>query len=148
MLAAILAIALIKDYKIAKYIALAGSLASLALIPFIDSNVVESFTCSPISGVQIAISASTLPLNMLLLLLVLLIGPLVLAYSGGFMDLPSEQRRYYIEMLAFETSMVAFAIAGNFIVLFIAWEFLSLTSYLLIGFWYEKDRRLRLQERR
>jgi NADH-quinone oxidoreductase subunit L len=45
-----------------------------------------------------------------------------------------------VEMLAFEAAMLAFAMAGNFILLFIAWEFLSLMSYLLIGFWHYKER--------
>lgn len=139
LLAAILAVAAIKSHKYAKYFAIAGSLLSLALFPLIDSGT-ENVGWLSIGGVQLPLTASVLPLNYMLLFLVLTIGPLIMIYSAGFMDLPSEQRRYYIEMLAFEAAMLTFAMAGNFIVLFIAWEFLSMTSYLLIGFWYDRDK--------
>ncbi len=139
LLLAILAIALDKSYKNAKYIAIGGSLLSLALFPLVSSGT-ESVGWLSIGGVQFALTASVSALNYMLLALVLTIGPLILIYSSGFMDLPSEQRRYYIEMLAFEAAMLTFAMAGDFIVLFIAWEFLSLTSYLLIGFWYDRDK--------
>ncbi|MDE1855004.1 MAG: NADH-quinone oxidoreductase subunit L [Candidatus Micrarchaeota archaeon] len=139
LLAAILAIAVDKRHDHAKYIAIAGALISLVLFPMADGGI-EGITWFSIGGVQLTITTSVLPLNYLLLSLVLTIGVLILVYSAGFMDLPSEQRRYYIEMLAFEAAMLAFAMAGDFIVLFIAWEFLSLTSYLLIGFWYDRDK--------
>lgn len=131
-------IAASRNYTIAKYAAIAGSLLSLMLFPLASSGT-ESFTWFSIAGVPITLTASLLPLNSLLLLIVLSIGVLIMIYSAGYMDLPSEQRRYYIEMLAFETAMLTFAMAGDFIVLFIAWEFLSLTSYLLIGFWYNRE---------
>ena len=116
LLAAILAVAAIKSHKYAKYFAIAGSLLSLALFPLIDSGT-ENVGWLSIGGVQLPLTASVLPLNYMLLFLVLTIGPLIMIYSAGFMDLPSEQRRYYIEMLAFEAAMLAFAMAGNFIVL-------------------------------
>jgi len=134
-------LAIIADsrYWHAKYLAIGGALASLMLFPLVGTGT-QSFTWFSVGSINITLTFSVLPLNYLLLMLVLSIGLLVLIYSAGFMDLPSEQRRYYIEMLAFEASMLAFAMAGDFIVLFIAWEFLSLTSYLLIGFWYDRDR--------
>ncbi len=141
LLVAIFAIATKRDFANAKYIAFAGSILSLLLFPAIDSGV-NSTNWFTINGTTITITTSVTPLSSLLLLLVLLIGPLIFVYSFGFMTLPSEQRRYYMEMLAFEAAMLSFAMAGDFILLFIAWEFLSLTSYLLIGFWHGRERAL------
>lgn len=134
MAAALLAVAVSRNYRTAKYIALAGSLASLALFPFLSGGT-ASIGWLGIGGAVLDIGLSAAPLNMLLMAIVLLIGPVVLLYSFGFMSVPSEQRRFYLEMLAFEAAMLAFAMSGSFVTLFIAWEFLSVTSYLLIGFW-------------
>ena len=139
LLTAILVIIFDRNLRRAKYVAIAGSVASLALLPFIDAGT-SSFAWFTAGGLQMSIVVSVAPLNYMLLLVVALIGVLVFLYSFEFMSLPTEWKRYYIEMLAFEASMLAFAMAGNFILFFIAWEFLSLTSYLLIGFWHSRDR--------
>ncbi len=134
-----LLVALDSDPERTKYFAIGGAALSLVLFPFIDSGTtsVEWFLAG---GAEITISASITPVSSILLFMVLLVAPLVFVYSAGYMTLPSEQKRYYIEMLAFDTSMLAFAMAGDFILLFMAWEFLSLTSYLLIGFWHSRER--------
>lgn len=139
LLCAIILVAYNKRYAQVKYIAFFGSVASLLLLPIVDTSV-ESFSWFSINGIVITITTVVSPLNYMLLLLVSIIAPLVFAYSFGFIDLPSEQRSFYIELLAFEAAMLTFAMAGDFILLFIAWEFLSLTSYLLIGFWHSRDR--------
>jgi len=139
LLLGIAAIALAKPGQ-AKHIALAMSLVSLLLIPFGTGS--GSFTWLSIGNLSIDFVISTSPLNLMLLSLVAFMAPFVLYYSFGYMVLPSEQKRYYAEMLAFESAMLLFAISGSFVVLFIAWEFLSMTSYLLIGFWYNRERAL------
>jgi NADH-quinone oxidoreductase subunit L len=122
-----------------KYIAFIGSIVSLLLLPAVETGT-ESFNWFSINGVTITVTTAVAPLNYMLLALVAVIAPLVFAYSFGFIDLPSEQKRFYIELLAFEAAMLTFAMAGDFILLFIAWEFLSMTSYLLIGFWNSRER--------
>ena len=133
-----IAIAFFRDIEKLRYIAIAAGAASLALI-LIASYGLTTVPWFSIAGQIINLTISVTPLNMLLLALVLLIGLLVLIYSSGYIKSIQDQRRFYLEMLAFEAAMAAFAISGNFIVLFIAWEFLSLTSYLLIGFIYNKN---------
>jgi NADH-quinone oxidoreductase subunit L len=133
LIVAIAAVAVSKG-RHAKYIALLGSLASLALFPFIVGDA-QSLGWISVGGVALNITTSAAPINSVLLLAVLLVAPAVFLYSFGFMGLPSEQRRFYLEMLAFEAAMLAFAMSGGFVMLFISWEFLSVISYLLIGFW-------------
>lgn len=124
--------------RYARYIALAGALISLALLPLIGYGS-YGITWFSFSGIAIGISSVIAPLNMLLLAVVLVMAPVILFYSFGFMQTLSEQRRFYIEMLAFEAAMLLFAMAGDLVTLFIAWEFLSLLSYLLIGFWHTQE---------
>jgi NADH-quinone oxidoreductase subunit L len=139
LVAAIIAIVADKDRTHARYIAFSASVVSLAMLLLIDSGT-SSIAWFTVSDTEVSIITSVTPLSYILMFVVLIVGALVFAYSLEFMNLPSEWKRYYIELLAFEASMLAFAMAGNFILFFIAWEFLSLTSYLLIGFWHFKER--------
>ncbi len=70
------------------------------------------------------------------------IGVLVTLYSLGY-DNPALGRarvgRYYAELAAFMGAMLGIALADDLILLFVFWEITSLTSYLLIGFWYERE---------
>ena len=134
LLAAIAAISLLKDYSKAKYVAIGGAVVSAVLLPLVSYGS-NTFSWFAIGKLVINLTFSVTPLNLMLLALVSVIAILVLVYSSGYINSPLEQKRYYIEILAFQAAMSVFAVSGNFIVLFIAWEFLSLTSYLLIGFW-------------
>lgn len=131
-------IGIIPSQSMPKYLALIASLASLGLLFLVPYGVynLDWFT---VGNTGIGISSSINPVSMLLLVVVLLVAPIVFLYSLGFMRKPSEQRRFYIEMLAFEAAMLVFAMSGNYITLFIAWEFLSLMSYLLIGFYHQRE---------
>ncbi len=142
ILLGMIAVAFFRDVAKLRYIAIAAGAISLALILFVS----QGLTVVPwlsIAGQTLNLSISVTPLNLLLLSLVLLIGLLVLVYSSGYIKSVFDQRRFYLQMLAFEAAMATFAVSGNFIVLFIAWEFLSLTSYLLIGFLYNKSSAIR-----
>jgi len=70
------------------------------------------------------------------------IGVLVALYSLGY-ETPELGRarvgRYYAELAAFMGAMLGIALADDLILLFVFWEITSLTSYLLIGFWYERE---------
>jgi NADH-quinone oxidoreductase subunit L len=125
-----------------RYIAVAGSAASLLMMPLLELG---NYTLQwlNVDTLSLDITVSLAPLNMLLLFVVLFVGTLILVYSAGFMDVRSEQRRYYSEMLAFEVAMAAFAMSGSFVLTFIAWEFLSLFSYFLIGFWHSREKAAR-----
>jgi NADH-quinone oxidoreductase subunit L len=138
---AIAVIALLNKFsKNIKRIALIGSIIPLLLIPFMLGSIgaLQNIPWFSINGYQFTLTTSLSMLNLILFAMVALIAPFVVIYSLSYMDKPLEDKRYYIEILAFEVAMLAFAISGNFILLFIAWEFLSLTSYLLIGFYDTK----------
>lgn len=122
----------------AKYIALFASLISLVLVLF--ANGTSSISWFSIGKISFDISVSALAINKLLMFLVLTLSPAIFLYSFDFMDMRSEQKRYYIEMLSLETVVLVFAMSSSFVTLLIAWEFLSVVSYLLVGFWYDRER--------
>ncbi len=142
LLAGLIAIILNNKFKrSAAYISIAGSLVSLLIAGYMFAKsipAVHDIKWFSVAGYSINLAITTAHLNMLLLLLVSLIAPLIMWYSLGFMDKQEEQSRFYFEMNLFTASMMLFAVSANFISLFIAWEGLGITSYLLIGFWYKK----------
>ncbi|MEM3839063.1 MAG: proton-conducting transporter membrane subunit [Candidatus Micrarchaeaceae archaeon] len=142
LLAALAALALAKPSRRLWIAAALASFASLIMLHFVaySTYTLQWFSAD---SLDVQIVATVAPFNMALLAIVFFVGGLIYVYSAGYMDTLSEQKRFYIEMLAFQISMSAFAMAGNFILLFIAWEFLSMLSYLLIGFWHTREKAVR-----
>ncbi len=145
LIAALLAFLASDRERIAPYIrhvSLAASLIALLLIVAVFSNVqkVSTLTWFSVSGFSFTISAATYPLNMLLLLLIGIITPLIFYYSYGFINVPSEQSRFYALMNLFAASMLLFAVSYSLVTLFLSWTILGITSYMLIGFWYKKEK--------
>jgi len=75
-------------------------------------------------------------------LLVSGIGTLVGIYALAYLDDLGGSRlgRFYGALTAFMGAMLGVALADDLIVLFVFWELTSLTSFVLIGFWYEDER--------
>ncbi len=135
LLVAILAVAAMRrHYRHVAKIAIAASFVSFIMLFFVKEGTF-AMTWFSVGGYSFQLISAIAPINLLLLFIVAGVGTIVMFYSNGFIRLPTEQRRFFVEMLAFEAAMMGFAMSGNFILLFVAWEFLSLTSYLLIQFW-------------
>src|SRR5437899_1558490 len=78
------------------------------------------------------------PLSWLMLLIVTGVGGLIHIYSYGYMHDDSGMGRYFAGLSLFTFAMIGIVIATNFVQMFIFWELVGLSSYLLIGFWYER----------
>src|SRR5258708_2693879 len=68
------------------------------------------------------------------------VGGLIVTYSVGYMaheDGPS-YARFFTYMDVFIFSMLLLVLAGNFVWLIVGWALVGLSSYLLIGFWYQR----------
>ncbi|MCU0601690.1 MAG: NADH-quinone oxidoreductase subunit L [Desulfobacterales bacterium] len=78
------------------------------------------------------------PLSLLMLAVVAAICFLVQVYSLGYMAGDPGFSRYYAFMSLFAWAMTNLTLAHTLLQLYIFWELVGLSSYLLIGFWYEK----------
>lgn len=79
------------------------------------------------------------PLTVIMLLVVTLISLLVFIYSVGYMAHDPGFSRYFSYLALFTFSMLGLVIANNYFQMFVFWELVGLSSYLLIGFWYQKN---------
>ena len=142
VLAAFTILILRKHTLLVRHIALFASIISflMACTLAVNPPVTQTFIWFQVASYIIPISTTTAALNILLLLIVSGITPLIFTYSLGYLKAPSEQARYYFEMCIFAAAMMLFSISANFIAVFIAWEMLGITSYLLIGFWQYKPK--------
>src|SRR3972149_230304 len=77
-------------------------------------------------------------LTAVLLIVVTTVGMLVHVYSIGYMAHAPGRWRFFAYLNLFMFSMLPLVLAGNFMLLFAAWELVGLCSYLLIGFWYPR----------
>jgi NADH-quinone oxidoreductase subunit L len=73
-----------------------------------------------------------------MLLIVTIVASCVHIYSVGYMKDDPRYSRYFAYLSLFCFSMLGLVLANNFFMIFIFWELVGLTSYLLIGFWFEK----------
>ena len=78
------------------------------------------------------------PTSLLMLTTVALISFLIQVYSLGYMADDPGFSRYYAFLSLFVWAMMCLALAPNLFQLYIFWELVGLSSYFLIGFWYEK----------
>lgn len=78
------------------------------------------------------------PLNLLMIALVTTIALLVHVFSFYYMSEDASRARYFGFLSFFAFSMTGLVLSSNLLQTFMFWELVGLTSYLLIGFWYEK----------
>ncbi|MDP8905828.1 MAG: DUF4040 domain-containing protein [Chloroflexota bacterium] len=78
-------------------------------------------------------------LGLLFALLVCGVGALVLIYAGGYLGSHAERGRFYTLMLVFMASMLGIVLADNLLLLYVFWSGTSISSYLLIGFYHERE---------
>jgi NADH-quinone oxidoreductase subunit L len=78
-------------------------------------------------------------MTVLMMLTVNAISLVVHIYSIGYMEGDPGYQRFFSYMSLFTFFMLTLTAANNFLVLFFGWEGVGLISYLLIGFWYNKE---------
>ena len=78
------------------------------------------------------------PLSLMMLLIVTGVASLIHIYSIGYMADDRSYTRFFACLSFFTFSMLGIVLATNFLQLFIFWELVGVSSYMLIGFWYER----------
>src|SRR5215472_16872169 len=78
------------------------------------------------------------PLSSVMAVMVTFVGLLIFIYSTGYMAHDENYTRFFCFLSLFAGAMLGVVIANSLLLLFMCWELVGLTSYLLIGFWYQK----------
>ena len=78
------------------------------------------------------------PLAAVMLVMVSFVGLLIFIYSVGYMAHDENFTRFFCFLSLFAGAMLGVVISNSILLLFMCWEIVGLTSYLLIGFWYQK----------
>ncbi len=79
------------------------------------------------------------PLSAVMILVVSGVGFLIHVYSVGYMHEDASYGRYFTYLNLFVFNMLVLVLADNYLLMFVGWEGVGLCSYLLIGFWFEKQ---------
>jgi NADH-quinone oxidoreductase subunit L len=92
--------------------------------------------CQGLSSYYIGFHLDNLAIAMMVV--VTSVSLLVQFYSQGYMENSAGYARFFSYLTLFAFSMLMIVFAENFLVIFIGWELVGLSSYLLIGFWSNK----------
>jgi NADH-quinone oxidoreductase subunit L len=118
---------------------LGSFLCSCAVFSKIDISAPD-FSWIDIRGTfQVPIGFVLDDLSRLMLLIVSGVGSLIHIYSLGYMRDDAGKSRYFAALSLFMFAMLGIVLANNFVMLFIFWELVGFTSYVLIGHWFERD---------
>ena len=74
-----------------------------------------------------------------MLALVTTIALLVMVYSDGYMAHDKGYVRFFTYLALFSSSMLGLVISPNLLQIYVFWELVGMCSYLLVGFWYDRD---------
>ena len=79
------------------------------------------------------------PLGSVMLALVTTITLLVMIYSHGYMSHDKGYVRFFTYLALFSSSMMGLIVSPNLLEIYVFWELVGMCSYLLVGFWYDRD---------
>jgi NADH-quinone oxidoreductase subunit L len=115
-----------------------ASLLFIALAGWDPAQKELKLTWLSVGGLDVDFGLRLDSLSLLMLLIVTGVGGAIHVYSYGYMHEDRCISRYFASLSLFTFSMLGIVLATNFLQMFIFWELVGVSSYLLIGFWYEK----------
>ncbi|MEY4568621.1 MAG: NADH-quinone oxidoreductase subunit [Verrucomicrobiota bacterium] len=125
---------------LAPTISVASALATFVLsVVLLGKNETAHFAWATIGDFSINIGIKLDQLSTGMMIVVTGVGLLVHIFSLAYMKDDTAKARYFTGLSLFMFSMTGIVLADNFIMTFIFWELVGLSSYLLIGHWYQKN---------
>jgi NADH-quinone oxidoreductase subunit L len=98
----------------------------------------SSFTWLAIGDLQADFGLRFDSLSLLMIVIVTGVASAIHIYSWAYMSEDRGFPRFFACLSLFTFSMLGIVLANNFLELFIFWELVGVSSYLLIGFWFER----------
>ncbi len=127
-------------------VALATIAAFARLLPFFGGDhaaIVETLTDWITAGsFAVDLSFRLDSLSVLMVSFVTFVGFLIHLYSVGYMahdETDAGYARYFAYLNLFMFSMLVLVLANNFLLMFVGWEGVGLCSYLLVGYYYDRE---------
>ena len=105
-------------------------------LPAFNQNL---FTWAAIGHFNFGIGFMVDRLTIFMMVIVNFVSLLVHVYSIGYMKDDPGYQRFFSYISGFTFSMLSLVMANNFLLLFFGWEAVGLVSYLLIGFWFDRE---------
>jgi len=99
----------------------------------------DVYSWVPVGDLHATVGFQVDPLSAVMMLVVTFVGFLIHVYSIGYMHGDPGYARFFTYLNLFMTSMLILVLANNYLLMFLGWEGVGLCSYLLIGFWYQKQ---------
>ncbi|HIO53889.1 MAG TPA: NADH-quinone oxidoreductase subunit L, partial [Chromatiales bacterium] len=90
-------------------------------------------------GIRFEVGFLVDSLTALMICVVTFVSLMVHIYTIGYMHEDPGYQRFFSYIALFTFAMLMLVMSNNFLQLFFGWEAVGLVSYLLIGFWYERD---------
>src|SRR6201987_2668890 len=139
--AAVIAVATQPFKKLSSYVSVAAVAVSLlfALTVFGSPDQDVSFNWIDLGVFQVRIGYLIDGFSKMMLLVGTGVGFLIHVYSIGYMHDDRGRSRYFAGLSLFMFSMLGIVLANNFIMMFIFWELVGVSSYILIGHWFDRD---------
>ena len=146
-----------KNRTITKAVALGATFLSAlvatvgVVLPFVQSGRPQQFSYyewipsgigqvgSAIANFSIDLAFRVDPLSCTMLMIVTWIGFLIHVYATGYMSHEKGFTRFFTYLNLFMFMMLLLVLGANYMVMFVGWEGVGLCSYLLIGFYYDKN---------
>jgi len=101
------------------------------------------YTWAVSGGTRFEIGFLIDPLSAVMMVVVTFVSLMVHIYTIGYMAEDPGYTRFFSYIALFTFAMLMLVMSNNFLQLFFGWEGVGLVSYLLIGFWYERDSAIR-----
>jgi len=141
--AAVITLFTLRWKKLSSFISIAAVLASFVCSCLVFKE--PGISALELSWIDIS-GGLTVPLVLMLdhlsktmAVLVSGVGLIIHIYSLGYMRGDEGQSRYFAALSLFMFAMLGIVLSNNFVMLFIFWELVGFTSYVLIGHWFERD---------
>ena len=130
----------LRKLGIAHWVSTASAAATFVIaLMLLGKEQTLSFAWATVGDFNINIGILLDKLSTGMMIVVTGVGLLVHVFSLAYMKDDSAKARYFTGLALFMFSMTGIVLADNFIMTFIFWELVGLSSYLLIGHWYQKD---------
>jgi len=97
------------------------------------------FSWVPVGGFQVSVGLHLDQLSMCFVLLITGVGSLIHVYAMGYMEHDERRQRFFGYLNLFIAAMLLLVLADDYLALYAGWEGVGVASYLLIGFWQDRN---------